>query len=70
MKRIDIIYGGQNYRVGGRDLDDLQNEISAGMTGHTSSWLKVNYGEGVPREAHLLLTPGVTLTIIPVPAAD
>jgi hypothetical protein len=30
-------------------------------------WLKVNDGEGMSRAAHLLLTPGVPLAIVPIP---
>jgi hypothetical protein len=66
MKRIDIYYGGEHYSVGGRRLEDLRNEIETGLLMGTH-WLKVNDGEGMSRAAHLLLTPGVPLAIVPIP---
>ncbi|WP_461472557.1 hypothetical protein [Microbacterium sp. HJ5] len=66
MKRIDIIYGGEHYSVGGRELDSLLGEIEDGVSSGLY-WLTVNDGEGAPRWAHLLLTPGVPLAIVPIP---
>lgn len=66
MKRIDITYGGEHYSIGGVEFEDLQREVVDGLrTG--AHWLTVNDGEGAPRVAHLLLTPGVPLAIIPIP---
>jgi hypothetical protein len=66
MKRIDIYYGGEHYSVGGRRFDELRAEVEAGLaTG--LYWLEVNDGEGEMRAAHLLLTPGVALALIPIP---
>ena len=69
MKRIDIYYGGEHYSVGGRRFEDLREEIEAGMIAGPY-WLEVNDGEGQMRAAHLLLTPGVQLAIVPVPDED
>lgn len=66
MKRIDIAYGGDTYSIGGRDLEAFMAEIEDGIA-QGRSWLKVNDGEGAPREAYLLLTPGVPIAVIPVP---
>lgn len=66
MKRIDIYYGGDHYSLGGRGYDDLRKEIEEGMK-RGPYWLEVNDGEGQMRAAHLLLTPGVALAIVPVP---
>lgn len=66
MKRIDIYYGGEHYSVGGRRFEDLRQEVEAGLQKGTF-WLEVNDGEGMMRAAHLLLTPGVPLAIIPIP---
>jgi hypothetical protein len=72
MKRINLIYGGTTYSVGGRDLDELQAEIGAALTAGNPLWLTVNSGEGIPREARLLITGGVDLALIPIaePAQD
>ncbi|WP_214466639.1 hypothetical protein [Microbacterium flavescens] len=66
MKRIDIVYGGEHYSVGGRDLDSLRDEIEKAVAGGVG-WITVNDGEGAPRWAHLLLTAGVPLAVIPIP---
>ena len=31
MKRIDIVYGGELYSVGGREFDDVRQEVLDGM---------------------------------------
>lgn len=66
MKRIDIHYGGQTYSVGGRELADLQQEISEGLA-KGAYWLVVNDGEGERRDAHLLITASSDVALIPVP---
>lgn len=66
MKRIDIYYGGDHYSIGGRRLEDLCQEVEAGLAGGVH-WLEVNDGEGMMRTAHLLVTPGVPLAIVPIP---
>jgi hypothetical protein len=66
MKRIDIYYGGDQYSVGGRQLEELQREIATGLASGVH-WLEVNQGEGRERQAFLLLTPGVSLSIVPIP---
>ncbi|RFA08566.1 hypothetical protein B7R54_04500 [Subtercola boreus] len=70
MKRLNIIYGGESYSVGDRDLDDVLAEIAAGLAAAEPRWLSVNYGEGVPRKALLLLSQGVDIAVIPVPGFD
>lgn len=66
MKRIDIIYGGEHYSVGGREFEELRTEIADGVA-RGLSWLSVNDGEGAPRQAYLLLSPGVPIAVIPIP---
>lgn len=67
MKRIDIVYGGQAYSVGQRDIDDLRREILNGVRGGDGYWLEVNSGEGAPRPTYLLITPGTDLALTPIP---
>ena len=66
MKRIDIYYGGEHYSVGGRDVAEVRDEIAEGITSGPR-WLEVNDGEGDVRTAYLLLSPGVALTLVPIP---
>lgn len=65
MNRIEIRYGETTYSVGGRTVEDLQDEIARGLGGETV-WLLVNDGEGVRRDALLLITPGTPVALIPV----
>ena len=46
MKRIDIIYGGEHYSVGGRDLESLRAEIEEQLASGGVGWITVNDGEG------------------------
>lgn len=67
MKRIDLMYGGQQYSIGNRDVDELLEEIVARLTESPAYWLEVNAGEGEPRPTQLLITRGVPLAITPIP---
>ncbi|MGC5172263.1 hypothetical protein ACPW96_16490 [Micromonospora sp. DT81.3] len=69
MKRIDIRYGGDTYSVGGRDLEELRQEILTGLDSG-KYWLIVNDGEGMRRDAQLLITPGVPISLIPIPSPE
>ncbi|MFD1713329.1 hypothetical protein ACFSBZ_02490 [Amnibacterium flavum] len=66
MKRIDIIYDGEQYSVGQRDLDEVKGVIERALAGGGPTWLRVNRGEGRPQPAELLIMPGVPLVLIPL----
>lgn len=68
MKRIEITYGGQQYSVGNRELEELRNEILAAAREPGGSWLEVNSGEGSPRPTYLLITPHSDIALTPIPA--
>ncbi|MGO4689936.1 hypothetical protein [Glaciibacter sp. 2TAF33] len=68
MNRIDIVYAGKPYSIGGRTLDDVQSEISAGVASGAPKWLKVNSGEGRAESAYLLLAEGVPVVLVDVEA--
>jgi hypothetical protein len=70
MKRIDIVYGGQPYSVGNRDIDELRQEILDGTRGPGGFWLEVNSGEGEPRPTYLLLTAATDIALTPVPGDE
>ena len=70
MKRIDIRYGGHSYSIGGRELGDIQDEIAAGLNGGGPVWLVANEGEGIRRDAHLLITAGTPISLIPLDGED
>jgi hypothetical protein len=64
VKRVNIRYDGADYSIGGRDIDDVQAEIDAGLAGGETAWLTVNSGEGRFQSARLLIAPGVHVTLI------
>jgi hypothetical protein len=66
VKRIDLVYGGRDYSVSGRELADLQQEIASALATSGGGWLRVNVGEGAPRTTYLLISPGVPLSLIPI----
>lgn len=70
MKRIDIYYGGERYSVGQRTLADVQSDIEAAIASGAPAWVQVNDGDGAPRTAYLLITPGVPIAVIPIPEGD
>ncbi|TQK17601.1 hypothetical protein FBY40_0078 [Microbacterium sp. SLBN-154] len=66
MKRIDLIYGGQLFSVGGRTTQDLTREISQAVA-DGGGWLTANDGEGERREALLFIGPGIPIAVVPIP---
>jgi hypothetical protein len=66
VKRIEIGYNGQVYSIGDVDLDELKARIAAAAVG-APVWLSVNYGEGRPQAAEILVGPGIPISLIPVP---
>jgi hypothetical protein len=66
MKRIDIEYAGNTYRVADRGLEELQQEIAHGMQSG-SYWLTVDDGEGQNATAFLHLSPGTPIALVPIP---
>ena len=69
MKRINLIYGGISYSVAERELA-YKDEIAKAVTRGTPYWLQVNNGEGTPEQAHLLITPGTDLALLPISAPE
>jgi len=62
---MDIRYGGQNYSVGDRKLDEVMAEVGQIVASGTSGWLRVSNGSGTLREAYLLISPGVPFALMP-----
>lgn len=66
MKRIDVLYGGQQYSIANRDYEEVRTRLLTDMrTG--PSWLRVNIGEGGNAPADLLITSGTPIALIPIP---
>ena len=66
MNRIDIVYGGRPYSLGGRSIATIQDEIGAAIAAGVPYWIKVNSGEGRYEDAYLLIAPGIPLAMVNV----
>lgn len=66
MNRIDIVYGGKPYSLGGRSVASIQDEIGAAIAAGVPYWIKVNNGEGRYEDAYLLIAPGIPLAMVNV----
>ncbi len=67
MKRIGIIYAGNQFSVGEQDYEGLKAEIEAAYREGRSVWITVNHGEGRPQRAELLVGPGIPIAVLPIP---
>ena len=70
MKRVNILYGGAQYSVGHADVDAIKQAIEQAHADGTARWIRVNFGEGRPQPADLLVGPGIPVSIIPIPSDD
>ncbi|TFD29625.1 hypothetical protein [Cryobacterium cryoconiti] len=66
MKRVDIVYGGAQYSLGGRSLESVQTEVETALESGKPYWLRVNSGGGRFEDAYLLIVPGVPFAILNV----
>lgn len=70
MKRVNIMYGGAQYSVGLADVEAIKAAIEEAYTSGSTRWITVNFGEGRPQPADLLVGPGIPVAIIPIPSDD
>jgi hypothetical protein len=68
--RIDIVYGGQQYSLGGRSAASVQDEINQAISAGNPYWLKVNSGGGRFEVAYLLIVPGIPFALLDVKPAN
>ena len=66
MKRVDIVYGGAQYSLGGRSLESVQTEIETALESGKPYWLRVNSGGGRFEDAYLLIVPSIPFAILNV----
>jgi hypothetical protein len=66
VTRIDIVYGGKPYTLGGRTVESLRAEIADAVSSGVPAWLRVNSGAGRYQDAYLLLSPGTAIAIVDV----
>ena len=70
MKRVNILYDGAQYSVGQADVDALKRAIEEAHAAGIARWITVNFGEGRPQPADLLVGPGIPVSIVPIPSDD
>ena len=70
MKRVNILYDGAQYSVGLADVDAIKQAIEEAHSTGTTRWIRVNFGEGRPQPADLLVGPGIAVSIIPIPSDE
>ncbi|MFB2583193.1 hypothetical protein ACEXQD_18245 [Herbiconiux sp. P15] len=70
MKRINILYGGKQYSISGRDVDEVKEEIRSAIAAPEPSWYEVNVGEGRFKRASILLATGVDVAVIGIDPED
>jgi hypothetical protein len=70
VNRIDIVYGGKPYSLGGRSIASIQDEIGTAIAAGVPYWIKVNNGEGRYEDAFLLIAPGIPLAMVNVKSSD
>ncbi|MDJ0377603.1 hypothetical protein [Cryobacterium sp. PH31-L1] len=66
MNRIDIVYSGKPYSLGGRSIESVQVEIDGALAAGLPYWLRVNSGEGRLEDAYLLIAPGIAVAMVNV----
>lgn len=60
---IYVHYDSQRYSIAGRSLEDVQRQVDEMLSAGSAQWLEVNYGEGRPSRALILISPGVSISI-------
>jgi hypothetical protein len=60
---VYVLYDGNRYSIPGRTLDEVQRELDDALAGGAPHWLEVNYGEGRPSHARILIAPGAPIAL-------
>lgn len=60
---VYVHYDGNRYAIAGRSIEELQREIDDALRSGGPRWLEVNYGEGRPALARILIAPGVSIAL-------
>ncbi|MBW9109025.1 hypothetical protein JNB63_07090 [Microbacterium trichothecenolyticum] len=67
MGTVEVVYGGESYRISGRTLEDVQHQIDDILALGTSGWIEALDGHGTRSPYRLLITPGVPVCIAALP---
>ena len=63
--RVSVHYGGMIYTISGRRPDEVRQELDDAVRRGEPHWLEANFGEGRLTPVRLLVTPGVTIALVP-----
>jgi len=66
----EVIYDGEEYLVGDRDSTDVRTEVEAILATGQPGWIVVSHGRGRLQEAHLLVTPGIALSVLTIEGGE
>lgn len=61
--RVAVYYGGLEYAIGGRSLDDVRAEVEAGSRSDAPRWLSAQIGAGRSSSVSLLLGAGIPIAL-------
>ncbi|WP_344378501.1 hypothetical protein [Agromyces tropicus] len=67
---MNILYDGVHYSVGEADLEAIKQAIEQAHERGVADWITVNFGEGRPQPAQLLVGRGIPISIVPIPSDD
>lgn len=62
-KRIAVHYGGVEYAISGREIEDVLRQVEEGTMSSDPQWLEVAIGQGRSTSAQLLLWRGVPIAV-------
>jgi hypothetical protein len=61
--RVAVQYGGSEYLIADRTIDDVLEEIERGLQSSKAAWLEVNVGMGRSTKAKLLLGSAIPIAL-------
>ncbi|MBW9119309.1 hypothetical protein JNB63_04315 [Microbacterium trichothecenolyticum] len=67
MGTVEVVYGGESYRITGHSLEDVQQQIEDILAAGVSGWIEALNGHGTRAPYRLLITPGVPVSLAELP---
>lgn len=66
MGTLEIVYAGSPFRIVGRSLEEVQQQIAITLASGNTGWLEAYDGYGSRSPFQLLIAPGVPLALCAV----
>jgi hypothetical protein len=61
--RIAVFYGGTEYAISDRTLEEVVRDVEAGVSSDGPAWLAANIGQGRSTPVQLLLGRGIPIAV-------